>query len=96
MYFVYFFVLSFACKFFLAYTYVLFMYTAVNLSLVSLNVRGIREQTKRKSIFSHQKDKRADVYFLQKTYSEPADGKKNGVAKSSFPIALPIAKECAL
>ena len=49
------------------------MYTAVNLSVVSLNVRGIREQTKRRSIFSYLKDQRANVYFLQETYSEPAD-----------------------
>ena len=46
------------------------MYTAVNLSVFSLNVRGIREQTKRRSIFSYLKDQRANVYFLQETYSE--------------------------
>ena len=100
MYFVYFFVLSFACKFFLAYTYVLFMYTAVNLSLVSLNVRGIRVQTKRRSIFSYLKDQGANVYFLQGTYSEPADENmwKNewgGKTSLSFPVAPTIAKECA-
>ena len=49
------------------------MHTAVNLSVVSLNVRGIREQTKRRSIFSYLKDQRANVYFLQETYSVPAD-----------------------
>ena len=58
---------------FLVYTRVSLMYTAVNLSVVSLNVRGIREQTKRRSIFSYLKDQRANVYFLQETYSEPAD-----------------------
>ena len=41
------------------------MYTAVNLSVVSLNVRGITEQTKRKSVSSYLKDQRANVYFLQ-------------------------------
>ena len=30
-------------------------------------------QTKRRSIFSCLKDQRANVYFLQETYSEPAD-----------------------
>ena len=59
--------------FFIAYTCVLFMYTAVNLSVLSLNVHGIREQTKRGSIYSYLKDQRANVYFLQETYSEPAD-----------------------
>ena len=49
------------------------MYTAVNLDAVSLNIRGIREQTKRRSISSYLKDQRANVYFLQETYSEPAD-----------------------
>lgn len=49
------------------------MCTAVNLSVISLNVRGIREQTKRRSIFSFLKDQEANVYFLQETYSQPAD-----------------------
>ena len=49
------------------------MYTAVNLSVLSLNVRGIRQQTKRRSIFSFLKDQKANVYFLQETYSELAN-----------------------
>ena len=75
------------------------MYTAVNLSVVSLNVREIREQTKRRSIFSYLKDQRAIVYFLQETYSEPVDEnmwKNEWGAKSSFPMALIIAKVFAL
>ena len=47
------------------------MCTTVN--ILSLNVRGIREQTKRRSIVSYLKDQRANIYFLQETYSEPAD-----------------------
>ena len=39
----------------------------------SLNVRGIRDQTKRRSIFSFLKDQNANIYFLQETYSEPSD-----------------------
>ena len=39
----------------------------------SLNVRGIRHQTKRRSIFSFLKDQNANIYFLQETYSEPGD-----------------------
>ena len=49
------------------------MCTTVNLNILSLNVRGIREQTKRRSIFSYLKDQKANIYFLQETYSEPAD-----------------------
>ena len=38
-----------------------------------LNVRGIRDQTKRRSIFSFLKDQNANIFFLQETYSEPGD-----------------------
>ena len=41
--------------------------------VLSLNVRGIRDQTKRRSIFSFLKDQNANIYFLQETYSEPGD-----------------------
>ena len=71
------------------------MCTTVNLNILSLNVRRIREQTKRRSIFSYLKDQKANIYFLQETYSEPADeiyGKMNGVASYSFPMALIIVK----
>ena len=40
----------------------------------SLNVREIRDQTKRRSIFfSFLKDQNANIYFLQETYSEPGE-----------------------
>ena len=39
----------------------------------SLNVRGIRDQTKRRSIFTFLKDQNTTIYFLQETYSEPSD-----------------------
>ena len=39
----------------------------------SLNVRGIRDQIKRRSVFSFLKDQKAYIYFLQETYSEPND-----------------------
>ena len=41
------------------------------LKVFSLNVRGIRDQTKRRSIFLFLKDQNANIYFLQETYSEP-------------------------
>ena len=43
------------------------------MKVISLNVRGIREATKRSSIFSYLKDKKAKIYFLQETYSEIND-----------------------
>ena len=42
-------------------------------NVLSSNVRGIRDQIKRRSIFSYLKDQKANIYFLQETYSERAD-----------------------
>ena len=44
---------------------------AAGLTLISLNVRGIRENVKRKSILEWCKNKRGDIIFLQETYSTP-------------------------
>ena len=44
-----------------------------NCKIVSLNVRGIRDPTKRQSIFSYLKDQKASFYSLQETYSESSD-----------------------
>ena len=41
--------------------------------VLSLNVRGIRDQIKRRSILSYLKNQQANIYFLQETYSERAD-----------------------
>jgi len=41
--------------------------------LVCLNVRGLKNQRKRRSIFSYIKDQKSDFYLLQETYSEPRD-----------------------
>jgi len=40
---------------------------------ISPNVRGIRDQAKRRSIFSYLKDQKASIYFLQETYSQLKD-----------------------
>ena len=40
---------------------------------ISLNVRGLRDQTKRRSIFTYLKDQNANFYFLQETYSDAND-----------------------
>lgn len=64
--------------------------------VISLNVRGIRDQAKRRSIFSYLKDQKASIYFLQETYSETKQfGKTNGVVKCIFPMGLDTAKALA-
>ena len=52
-----------------------------------MNVRGIRVQIKRRSIFSYLRDHKANIYFLQETYSERADEnirKKNWASELLF------------
>ena len=49
------------------------MHNSVKLDILSLNVRGIRDQSKRRSIFSFVKDQKAHIYYLQETFSEPND-----------------------
>ena len=41
--------------------------------ITSLNVKGLRDQSKRRSIFSYLKDQNSKLYFLQETYSEVND-----------------------
>ena len=43
----------------------------MNFKILSLNVRGIREDHKRKSIFAWIEKQKADIIFLQETYSTP-------------------------
>ena len=45
------------------------------LKLLSLNVRGLRNQNKRRAIFSYLKSQRATIYCLQETYSLANDEK---------------------
>ena len=45
------------------------------LKFLSLNVRGLRNREKRRSIFSYLKDQKANVYLLQETFSNPKDEK---------------------
>ena len=77
------------------------MHNSVNLDILSLNVRGIRDLTKRRSIFSFLKDLKANIYFLQETYVTPNQmtkvfGKMNGEVRYSFPMVRITAKVCAL
>ena len=41
--------------------------------VISLNVRGLRNRVKRRSVFLFIKDQKCNVYLLQETYSEPND-----------------------
>ena len=41
--------------------------------ILSLNVRGIRDQLKGRSIFAYLEDHSPKVIFLQETYSGPSD-----------------------
>ena len=42
-------------------------------NIITLNVRGIRNRVKRRSIFSCLKDQTCHFYLLQETFSEPKD-----------------------
>ena len=42
-------------------------------NIITLNVRGIRNRVKRRSIFSYLKDQNCHFYLLQETFSEPKD-----------------------
>ena len=42
-------------------------------NIITLNVRGIRNRVKRRSIFSYLKDQNCHFYLLQETLSEPKD-----------------------
>ena len=50
------------------------------LKFLSLNVRGLRNREKRRSIFTYLKNQKANVYFLQETFSN-SRGRRNGVVK---------------
>ena len=43
------------------------------LKIISLNVRGLRNQIKRRGIFSYLKNQKATLYCLQETFSQEKD-----------------------
>ena len=75
--------LSIGLSFFLCTDYFFFLFLSlgslytmqsnVKCKIISLNVRGIRDQTKRRSIFTYLKDQKAAFYFLQETHSDSND-----------------------
>lgn len=48
---------------------------ANRIKVISLNVRGLRNQVKRRSIFSYLKNQKATLYCLQETFSKEDDEK---------------------
>ena len=68
----------------------------MKISLLSLNVRGLRNKVKRRSIFSFLKDQNCDIFFLQETFSEPKDESiwENVEVVFFFPTGQLIVKEC--
>ena len=44
-----------------------------NCNTMTLNVRGLRNPVKKRSIFCFLKDQKCETYFLQETYSELSD-----------------------
>ena len=51
------------------------MTSASRVKVISLNVRGLRNQVKRRSIFSYLKNQKATLYCLQETFSNEDDEK---------------------
>ena len=66
----------------------------VDFKLISLNVRGIRDLSKRKAIFSWIRKQKADITFLQETYSILIIGNFNIKGKCFFRTGLITVKEC--
>ena len=57
------------------------------LKLISMNVRGLRNDNKRRAIFSYLKAQKALIFYLQEKYSSSEDemcGLLNGVVRFSF------------
>ena len=66
------------------------------ISILSLNVRGLRNQVKRRSIFSYLKDQNCQIYLLQETFSLMMNryGRVSGEASFSFLTGQSIVREC--
>ena len=56
------------------YTHLFYIITS-RVKVISLNVRGLRNQVKRRSIFSYLKNQKATLYCLQETFSNEDDEK---------------------
>ena len=78
---------------------------ASRVKIMSLNVRGLRNQVKRRSIFSYLKNQKATLYCLQETFSNENDekiwsaewgGQMRDTANQSYIISCPtFVPKCA-
>ena len=67
------------------------------LKFLSLNVRGLRNQEKRRSVFAYLKSQKAKVYFFKKlfqTLEMRRFGRRNGVVKFSIHMDQIIPRVC--
>ena len=74
------------------------MQEKLKFDILSLNVRGIRDKLKRRSIFSYLKGQKAKFYFLQETYSKTNDEiiwKNEWGGEMFFPMVLTKVKVSA-
>ena len=62
---------------------------------ISLNVLGIRNSIKRRSIFTYLKDQNATFYFFYRKHILNRVTSHSGEAKFLFPMALATEKELA-
>ena len=54
----------------------LFLLTMEGLSILSLNVNGLRDNTKRRKIFNYLNNTDHNIFYLQETHSDPSIIKK--------------------
>ena len=68
------------------------MATPLRLSFLSINAGGLNQARKRRQVFRWAHNSKADIIFLQETYSTESVeyGDQNGVAKSITAIDLDI------
>ena len=45
----------------------------LSIKILALNVRGLRNQVKRRALFAYLKNQKADFYCLQETFSQKLD-----------------------
>ena len=57
------------------------MQLGVKCVILSLNVRGIRDKVKPRTIFTYLKDQHTSFYFLQETFSDTNDETPDTIVK---------------
>ncbi len=67
----------------------------LNIKILSLNVRGLRNEVKRRAIFAYLKRQKSDIFCLQETFSNKDDekiGLTNGAGRCFFHTVPSIQK----